>query len=886
MNQEPQGRALAVLLVLLALGAWFWLRPGSTLQATDAPQPEVTTQASSLSPAARAELLAEVKVRQEGLDRFEEQLKTAQSQPGPSLAVPAATVEEIVRKLDAIEALLANPNVDFVLLRNAREEIRYLWQDRATSLERYLAMGVRSDLPIAPPLDHSLIARLSGDSEAERYERHYLELSQELKRLMVSTGEAFDAELAGRADRLKRVIWLRYRVLTRLAQLNWMALFESPGPWLDDCFFELGNYSDRKYGLYLLARSRLERHVGTGRAFWLGMGRQLGLALIGLVLLSTVLAAADRRDRAQPPGLRGLWVWLAVWPVSHLGLALVTDGVAECLRPIFLLGGLYAIYRAYLQLAGGPLLQAIIHSQVGQKVGVRTRALRDLRLFGRAFWLQATINTILMSLAGPGLLVATSEVLTRLLVQFLYWMLSWSWRVEMGEALAALLPGSPRLGRWLGELCSSPLPGLLFAPLAVPLVIALGFLHWFVRRTVRYDWAKRMSAGVLIRWMEVSRHQEAGQLPLTQAYRDAFLQPSAVPVAAWDMSAPTFRSGLEEAVKAWDEERGADSLMVVHGPNGSGRERVADHLEELFSPSLRVLRLELTERVATWKELLSRLCTLFQVEAISLEALAERLLEQPRTLVIVPQAHRVFLAALGGFEAVDQLLRLISGGRHILFWCLIMTTQSQRYLRLALSERWNVALSLRVPRWTEAALRQMLLERHAAGGGELHYSPAVLRAAEATPGVTPETFFFHILREVSGGNPTVACELWLEAARLDSQQHVVVGLPARKPAHLLTTLAPAAAYLLAAVIRHGELTREQAAQVTALPASQLVLAWDRCQEIGVLAHQRGGSKGETQSPLELERGGSKGETQSLSVTRSWLSDVAYFLKERNLLDGE
>lgn len=867
MSQEPQqGRALAVVLLVLAVAAWFWFRPWATVEAGDAPQPEVTTQAASLSDASRAELQAEVKVRQEGLERFEEQLKAAEAQDGSGLTVPPATVEEVMRKLDAIEGKLASPAIDFLQLRHAREEIRELWRDRASSLERFLAVGPRSDLPVLPAFDRSLVSRLSGDPIAESYLRKHEQLASELKRLTISSGEAFDADLAGRADRLKRVVWLRYRVLTRMAELNWVALFESPGPWLDDCLFELSNYPDRKYGLYLLARSRLERRLGGGRAFWLALGQEIGLALLGLMLLSSVLVAADRRDLTRPAGLRGVLTWLVVWPVSQVGLALVTNGVADCLRPIFVLGGLYALYRAYLQLAEGPLLQAIVHSQVGQKVGVRTRAVRDLRLLGRAVWLQATFNAILMALAGPGLLVTTSEVVTRLLVHFLYWMLSWSWRADLGEALAALMPGSPRVGRWLGQGCSSPLPGLFFAPLAVPVVMGLGFLHWVVRRTVRYDWAKRMSAGVLIRWMEASRQEEAGQQPLTQAYREAFLNLPCSPAGAWDLSAANFRSSLEEAVTAWSEERGADSLMVVHGPNGSGRERVCDHLETLFAPSLRVLRLELSQRVTTWKELLPRLCALFAVEASSLETLAERLREQPRTLVIVPQAQRLFLAALGGFEAIDQLLRVISRGRHNLFWCLIMTTQSQRYLRLALSERWNVALALRVPRWTEVALRQMLLERHQAGGGELRYSSAVLRAAEATPGVSPETFYFHILREVSGGNPTVACELWLEAARVDSQGHVVVGLPPRKPAHMLATLAPAVGYLLAAVIRHGELTREQAAQVTALPASQLVLAWERCQEIGVLS-------GPTGEP-------------GLSVSRSWLSDVAYFLKERNLLDGE
>lgn len=865
MSQEPQGRAFAVVLLLMVAGAWYWLRPWSTFQPPDAPQPEMTTRAANLSDAARAELLAELKVRQEGLDLFEQHLKQAEAKDRSDLTVPPATVEEVTRKIDLIGARLADPTTDFVQLRHAREEVRDLWRDRATSLERYLAMGPRSDLPVLPPRESSLTSRLVGDPQADAYLSHYARLAEALKRLTATSNEAFDADLAGRAERLTRVVWLRYRVLTRMASLNWMALFESPGPWLDDCLFELGKYPERKYGLYLLARSRLERRVGGGRAFWLEFAREVGLALLGLVLLSTVLAAADRRDRAHPPGLRGLGTWLLVWPVCQLGLALVSSGVAECLRPVFLLGSLYALYRAYLQLAMGPLLGAIVHSQVGQKVGVRTRAQRDLRLLGRAMWLQATFNAVLLSLAGPGLLLATSVVLTRLLVQFLYWMLAWSWRVELGEALAALLPGSPRLAAWLGGLCSSALPGLVLAPLAVPLVMALGLLHWLVRRTVRYDWAKRMSAGVLIRWMETSRHLEAGQSPLSPAYRESFLAHSPAVVEAWDASVPGFRTHLEGAVSAWNQGHGADSLMVVHGPNGSGRERVADHLEELFSPSLRVLRLEFKERLHSWAELLPLLCGLFQVEATSLEELSERLAEQPRTLVLVPQAQRMFLAALGGFEAIDQLIRLISGARRNCFWCLIMTTQSQRYLRLALSERWNVALSLGMPRWTEGALRQALLARHQAGGGELHYAPAVMRAAEATPGVTPESFYFHILREVSGGNPTVAAELWLDSARLDSQDHVVVGLPPRKPAHLLVALAPAASYLLAAIMRHGELTREQAARVTALPASQLVLAWERCQEIGVLTALGG---------------------PGLSISRSWLVDVAHFLRERNLLDGD
>ena len=847
-----------VLLVTLLVGLVLWLKPWSSFEQPQGP--EVSIQASNLSQPVRAELLAEMAIKEKELDRIELQLQQAEEHPGQSLAVSPAKVEEVLKTLGRIESSLQDPALDGQQLSHAREDIRDLWRDRAISLRQYL-LEARSDVPEMPPLDRSLAGRLGGALESESYRSHYERLEQHRKRLVSVQSEAFMADLAGRAERLTRVSWLRYHVLQRLARLNWMRLFESPGPWLEDCLFELSCYPDRKYGLYLLARGHMERRTGGGRMVYLATLKELGQALLGLLLLSTCLVSAARRDRLRPPGFRGVWTWLAIWPVCQLGLALVSGGVAECLRPIFALGALYALYRAYLQLAGGPLLQTIVQSQVGQKVGVRTRALRDLTIWGRAFWIAGTCDAVALTLGGPGLLAATTESVMDLLVKLLYWLLSWNWRVELGEALSALLPGSPQLGRWVGSMCSATVPGLLLAPLAVPLVMLLGGLHWLVRRTVRYDWAKRMSAGVLRRWMEAAAHDQAGGAPVSGAYSQAFRELSWSAEGAWQLCSPGFCPQLEGSVREWKENPlRSHSMMIVHGPDGSGREDAADRLEAVFGQELRVLRWELSRRLTTEKELLAELAGVFELEApLSPEALRA----QPPTLLIVTQAQRLFLARLGGFQAIDRLHQMLLGCRANLFGCLIFPTQAQRYLRMVVSERWTISLSLALPRWTESALKAMLLARHAAAGGELHYSTAVLRAAEATPGVSPETYYFHILREVSWGNPAVACELWLEAARVDADGHLVIGLPPRKPAHLLAGLPTVAAYLLAAVMRHGELTRAEAAEVTALPASQLMSAWERCQELGVL-----------------------GGESSLSVTRPWLADVAHFLRERNLLDGD
>ena len=333
MNSEPNRFAPLLLVVLLAA---FWLaRPWISREMAEAPAPEVTSQASSLSVPAYEELQAELKVRREALERFGVQLRAAAANHNEGLTVPPAKAEEITRKLDQIETQLADPSLDGQRLRHYREEIRDLCLDRSLSLRRFLAQGPRADLPDMPALDRTLLARLTGDAQADQYRRLYQNLKEELDRLSAASQEVYDADLAGRADRLTRVMTLRYRLLHRLADLNWVALFESPGPWLTDCLTEVGGYPDRKYGLFLLARSRLIRHIGGGRAVWAAEAVQFGQAALGLALLMSVLAAADRRDQLRPPGWRGMWTWLAVWPVCQVGLALSAADWRIACAPFF-----------------------------------------------------------------------------------------------------------------------------------------------------------------------------------------------------------------------------------------------------------------------------------------------------------------------------------------------------------------------------------------------------------------------------------------------------------------------------------------------------------------------------------------------------------------------
>lgn len=873
MNRQPLSQGLVALLFVSILILGLSILPKRTSATSSQAQPQLTTQATNLTDSTRLELHAELSVREEQLTAFEQKLQEAKNQESIALAVSPETAKDILRKLDAIEAKLKVPETTYLDLVQMTEEIRGLWLERSHALHLFLDAVLHPNLPILPDFDSALVARLNGDPLAAAYKQRYLRLQEVSTRFETSRVEAYYADLSGRVDRLRRVVWLRYQILFKLSTIDRLSLFFSAHSWLSDCSIELRNYPGRQRSLYLLARSRLEHRYGEHQSFWLAFSRQWGLTLLSLFFTLSLFVHALQPKSKRESETRSAWAWLIVWLATQLSTFFIDQTVAGSLSPVFILLGIFSLYRAYLRLAEGPLLRAILASRIGQQLGVRRRAARDLRLLGFVFWLQATANALASAFAGPGLLLVTTEMGSHLLTCLLYWVLTWNWRAELGEMLQALTPGPPRIGKWLGKTCSSPFYGLILAPLTLPIVLVLATLFWLAQRTVNYDWAKQISAKVFIRWVEATDQQDPDLKPVPSPYRDTFLKHPISFETGWNTSAPRFTSKLEQTITKWSQEQKGNPLFVIHGLTASERRQVANHLEHLAASPYRCRRLDLADRVVSSEGLRTILGTLLGTPDSSEQALVKALSTQKLSIILIPNAEHLFKACPGGFDAISTLWKLAQSSHHKVLWCLILPTPSYRYLRLAMAERWGAPMTLRIPRWNEAALASATMERHRVAGGELHYAPSVQRAAEATPGLSTQTFYFHILGEVSKGNPAIADELWLEAAGIDNQQRVVLGLPPRKSSAILLELAPTAWYLLAAITRHGNLTWKEALQVTDIPVSLLQPAWERCQELGILSALKLPTSNLPPSP-------------GLSIALSWITVVDHFLKERNLLDAE
>ncbi len=841
VSRSPRPAPALFLLALLGLGLFWWVpRHGH-----EEPAPVVTSQAANLSEDVYAELSAELLLREEELIALEKALQK-QRDSDREAVVSKQKVEEVTRQLQQLEASVLNPNLSAAELRELLEKVSNSWSERLQRLEEFLDSS-RQPLPSLPPLDQPLLDRLKGDPSALRYLQKHQQLSKQLEYLEQSRSEAFDADLAGRADRLTRLVRLRYSLLQRLHSQGSLPILEDPETWFKEVSLELRSFPLRKRGVLLRAWGRLQQRTGGGTALIKEAAWELLYTTLACITLVAALLWA-RRQRA--------WRWWVLWALAQGVLSLLAWTLLDFLQPLVSLVGVYALWRIYGQVSHH-LLDTLRNSPLGQRLGILRRARRNLKRVGIFLLLQGSLAVILRSLAGYGQLLSSEVSLMNGLGMLIYWGLAWQWRVELGEALALLVPG--RLGGIFQSLCAAPGVSLLTAPLAVPLIVALALLYRLVGIALRFEWGQRTSAGVLLRWMEASQSAESDTLPPPpKDYLTAFLeQPIQYP--------PEVCQGILEEVEGWATERGLDSRLMVHGADSLGLQSVLHQLQAHFESRLPVHPWQPT-RLHTQAQLLSQLGELLQLsEATTLDDLATALAQGPRRIIVIHHTEYLFLARVGGFEALRGLVELMFRSRRQVFWCLALPTQTMRYLKLATPDFSLFPQAVGLPRWSESEIKQLILSGHQRTQRSYQFAPAVLRAAEATPGATPDGHFFMVLARLSAGRPGAARDLWLGSLGLDPQQQLVVGLPPRNPIRQLSTLPSSADYLLAALLRHGALNFAETVQVLGMSHAPVFLAWERCHELGILSPDKG---------------------ERSHIARNWSLDVEAYLKERNLLDGD
>jgi len=275
---------------------------------------------------------------------------------------------------------------------------------------------------------------------------------------------------------------------------------------------------------------------------------------------------------------------------------------------------------------------------------------------------------------------------------------------------------------------------------------------------------------------------------------------------------------IRERIQKWRAGRSEDHSLALHGERGAGKSRLLGRLA-LELEDLRVLkapiRSKMQNRLGAYAFFENLLEEPLEDAGASLSSADAKM---PKTVVLMDDAHNLFLAKLGGFEAYKVLLELMGASTRNLFWCVAFNRHSWAYLDCMFGKRRCFDAVVEMPVWSEADIRRLILRRHGKTGYRLSYD-SIIGAVGGRHGderARAEANFFRLLCQQCEGNPGTALHLWLSSLRVGGPGLVSVGLPEDFGDSLYGRLREEELFVYADIVRHGSLSIDEIVAVTDL----------------------------------------------------------------------
>ncbi|MEZ5399116.1 MAG: ATP-binding protein [Bryobacteraceae bacterium] len=295
-------------------------------------------------------------------------------------------------------------------------------------------------------------------------------------------------------------------------------------------------------------------------------------------------------------------------------------------------------------------------------------------------------------------------------------------------------------------------------------------------------------------------------------------------------------AGFASAVAAFSQ--GRRTAVILVGARGSGKTSLLNCALSGVPPDLPVVRGQFGHRLSTAIELREFLGALLRIApgADPLTALSER-----RRIIVLEELERSFIATMGGFAALRELISIVEATADSTFWVFSINESAFAYINAAVGLGRIFPLRINAMSVSSADLRRAILYRHHLSALRLQFAPVAARGPTAWVrhylGIEddPRDTFFESLHDQSEGVFRSALHLWAESIeRIEGG--VVFLRQLGEPG--LSRLAKAAdrldAFALIAILRHGGLTPAELASILPDRRTDWAARCQRLQAMGLI----------------------------------------------------
>jgi hypothetical protein len=303
---------------------------------------------------------------------------------------------------------------------------------------------------------------------------------------------------------------------------------------------------------------------------------------------------------------------------------------------------------------------------------------------------------------------------------------------------------------------------------------------------------------------------------------------------------------LEEVqliLEKWLDKKARENSMVIVGEDGIGKSAISKAIQrdvQKQNKDLKVINIKITGKIIT-KESFERI--LIKDLDISGENVVKEIEEyKEKILIIFDNAHNLFLSKRNGLDAFKYFSNLINLSSENIFWISIFSKYSWNYLFNAIDHSKYFRYKIRISRWSDIDIKNLILQAHKKGGYKLSYDTHIFdiqtRASEEEIENIQEKFF-QILWSQSRGNPRTAISLWLSSLSYLGNNKLKISLPKSAKYSDLLKLNDNSFFIYSAIAKHQNLTINEIISVTDLPKGAVLNSVRFGLEKGYLIEEKG-----------------------------------------------
>ncbi len=519
--------------------------------------------------------------------------------------------------------------------------------------------------------------------------------------------------------------------------------------------------------------------------------------------------------------------WIMMLIATKLSKTIVQNGDLEELIEILPYFNYYFYYQIFKLLVGEIVLAITVHipqSHLASKK-ITSRSKQTTKILGRFFLISAYILHATQTIARTGLfyhlLLSTLFIITPIIFAIAaYW-----WREELSNATTDILKF--KFAEKLKFLCLLPRWSFIAClPIAILLICTLMFKKIY-QELVQYESAKRVSAQLFKRNLETMAKKKISitkqNIDLDSEYLNFFNLNLASDSRFYVETKNKYLSTIYDEIKKWNQEEHDEHSLAICAEAGSGKSSILNALAHKLEKDIKVIFLKLSNKITTKEQFLSFLTQGSLLDfSNGIESLLKLDKQEIKTVIIIDEAQNLFIGKKDGFEAFHLLLTLINADTKNFFWCATFGKFAWNYLSAVTKNANYFRKTVFLEKFNDKEIRELIFKRHLESKFSLEFDPIIFATSnnnESTGITYIEDRFFELLWEQSKGNPKVAISLWLSSLRKKSNNSLVVGPPTSLPRNILDRMTDDELFVIAAIIRHDDLSKEEIKEVTNLQNS-------------------------------------------------------------------